>query len=253
MWEIDSYFLISCLFCFLQFLMVVMVELAILLLHDLFDDLKSIILIVFILLYYIHFLESDLFLCYHFSAFWCIFSVCFKIIIFDKLTLNRAFPSSTFLFLSVLTLPLWWFLQVPRGPQYRTGASLGSLCSIPLGSVRCRPWVSLGLGQAHSCTTNLSLPCCPLLVNLNPSLLAVTSQPQLSFLCVCVCVCVSVGIGLWASSHSALFSAVSLVFVPCLLWDTCSFKHPTDRSVSPQSVLHVSGPFLMHKDGHFGV
>lgn len=70
-----------------------------------------------------------------------------------------------FLFLSVLTLPFWWFLLVPMCPQFRTRACVGSLCSVPWGSVQCSPRASLGLGQIHSCITNLSLLFLPLLVN----------------------------------------------------------------------------------------
>ena len=116
-------------------------------------------------LYCIHFLESDFFLGWCFCLFVLECFLCmFEVIAFGKLSLGGTYLLP-FLFLSVLTFPFWWFLLVPMCPQFRTRACVGALCSVPWGSVRCRPWASLGLGQVHSCITNLPLLFLPLLVN----------------------------------------------------------------------------------------
>ena len=148
--------------------------------HDLFEDLKSIIWSFFVLFY--HSIISILLIVT--SSFFSV-SVCFRMfslmlwslsIYFSKLSLGRTFLPPCIPH-SVLTFLLWVVL-VTTGPRFRTGACIEGLCSVHHGSVGCRPWLSLVLGQSHSWTTNLSLLFHPLLL-VNPGWLWLFSASAL--------------------------------------------------------------------------
>lgn len=138
------------------------------------------------------------------------------------------FPPPSFLSVFQYSLSLFsgsafCLLLVPSGPQFWNRAYTGGLSSVPQGSMRCRCWARLGLGQVHSCTMS--------------SVLSYFSLRWWTSACYDFSQPLLLGRG---TPLLPLFCSVSLGFVPCHLWGTfCLTPNTTELLSIP--LLSLSG------------
>lgn len=201
--------------------------------YDVFEDFRHTILVFFffILLCCFHFLRMTssfvgrfLFVCF-LEYFLC---VLWSYFIFLVNSPQVGFPPPSFLSVFQYSLSLFsgsafCLLLVPSGPQFWNRAYTGGLSSVPQGSMRCRCWARLGLGQVHSCTMS--------------SVLSYFSLRWWTSACYDFSQPLLLGRG---TPLLPPFCSASLGFVPCHLWCTFCLTPSTTELLSIH-LLSLSG------------